>query len=149
MYSGQEISQNKCHSQRWASLNVYVYIHIFIDLLFQGFPKLDIGRICSLNQPPWADFYKSIKTKYINTWPWTSYNGIKYNGNFCITQNAIIFYACICQSEGSQLVYLPGWRSLAWSQQGFWQPSFCRKRNLWSLCFHQLGPLGRVGIVVE
>ena len=25
--------------------------------------------------------------------------------------------------------------SLAWSQQGFWQPSFCRKRTLWSLCF--------------
>ena len=25
--------------------------------------------------------------------------------------------------------------SLAWSQQGFWQPTFCRKRNLWSLCF--------------
>ena len=25
--------------------------------------------------------------------------------------------------------------SLAWSQQGFWQPSFCRKRNLWSSCF--------------
>ena len=24
--------------------------------------------------------------------------------------------------------------SLAWSQQGFWQPIFCRKRNLWSLC---------------
>ena len=23
--------------------------------------------------------------------------------------------------------------SLAWSQQGFWQPSFCRKRNLWNL----------------
>ena len=23
--------------------------------------------------------------------------------------------------------------SLAWSQQGFWQPGFCRKRNLWSL----------------
>ena len=26
-------------------------------------------------------------------------------------------------------------KSLAWSQQGFWQPTFCRKRNLWSLCF--------------
>ena len=26
-------------------------------------------------------------------------------------------------------------QSLAWSQQGFWQPSFCRKRNLWRLCF--------------
>ena len=25
--------------------------------------------------------------------------------------------------------------SLAWSQQGFWQPSFWWKRNLWSLCF--------------
>ena len=25
--------------------------------------------------------------------------------------------------------------SLAWSQQGFWLISFCRKRNLWSLCF--------------
>ena len=25
--------------------------------------------------------------------------------------------------------------SLAWSQQGFWQPSFCRKRDLWNLCF--------------
>ena len=24
--------------------------------------------------------------------------------------------------------------SLAWSQQGFWQLSFCRKPNLWSLC---------------
>ena len=24
--------------------------------------------------------------------------------------------------------------NLAWSQQGFWQPSFCRKQNLWSLC---------------
>ena len=30
-----------------------------------------------------------------------------------------------------------GWPnlSLAWSQLGFWQPSFCRKHNLWSLCF--------------
>ena len=27
-------------------------------------------------------------------------------------------------------------QSLAWSQQGFWQPSVCRKRNLWSLCFY-------------
>ena len=35
----------------------------------------------------------------------------------------------------SQLVYLPGYRNLAWSQQDFLQPSFCRKRNLWSLCF--------------
>ena len=34
-----------------------------------------------------------------------------------------------------QLVYLPGSR-LAWSQQGFWQLSFCRKRNFWSLCFY-------------
>ena len=25
--------------------------------------------------------------------------------------------------------------SPAWSQQVFWQHSFCRKRNLWSLCF--------------
>ena len=25
--------------------------------------------------------------------------------------------------------------SLGWSQQGFWQPSFWRKRNLWSLCY--------------
>ena len=25
--------------------------------------------------------------------------------------------------------------SLSWSQQGFWQPSFCRKHNLGSLCF--------------
>ena len=25
--------------------------------------------------------------------------------------------------------------SLAWSQQGFWQPIFCRKHNLWTLCF--------------
>ena len=24
--------------------------------------------------------------------------------------------------------------SLAWSQQGIWQPRFCRERNLWSLC---------------
>ena len=24
--------------------------------------------------------------------------------------------------------------SLAWSQQGFWQPSFFRKRNLWIFC---------------
>ena len=32
---------------------MYIYIYIFyIDLLFQGFPKLDIGRIFSLNQPP-------------------------------------------------------------------------------------------------
>ena len=23
---------------------------------------------------------------------------------------------------------------LGWSQQGFWQPSLCRKSNLWSLC---------------
>ena len=38
-----------------------------------------------------------------------------------------------CPGEG-QLVYLPGYRSLAWSQQGFWQPSFCKKRSLWSLC---------------
>ena len=26
--------------------------------------------------------------------------------------------------------------SLAWSQQGFWQPSFCKKHDLWSLCFN-------------
>ena len=24
--------------------------------------------------------------------------------------------------------------SLSWSQQGFWHPSLCRKRNLWTLC---------------
>ena len=26
-------------------------------------------------------------------------------------------------------------QSLAWSQHGFWRPTFSRKRNLWRLCF--------------
>ena len=38
-------------------------------------------------------------------------------------------------SADLKLLYLPGWRSLVWSQEGFWPPNFCRKHNLWSLCF--------------
>ena len=37
-------------------------------------------------------------------------------------------------SGGNLFVYQVR-RSLAWSQQGFWQLSFCRQRNLGSLCF--------------
>ena len=32
--------------------------------------------------------------------------------------------------------------SLAWSQQGFWQPSFCRKCNYWSLCYDGRSKVG-------
>ena len=47
----------------------------------------------------------------------------------CVTLNVWLWLS------GYDSIYLfTRLESLAWSQQGFWQPSFCRKRNLWSLC---------------
>ena len=37
-------------------------------------------------------------------------------------------------SEVFQIGLFTRLEGLAWSQHGFWQPSFCRKLNLWSLC---------------
>ena len=50
---------------------------------------------------------------------WLEFNGMHRKKKPCFT-NLFIYQAR---------------ESLAWSQQGFWQPIFCRKRNLWSLCF--------------
>ena len=38
-------------------------------------------------------------------------------------------------SQGYNLFIYQARQSLAWSQQGFWQHSFCRKCDLWRLCF--------------
>ena len=41
---------------------------------------------------------------------------------------------CADAKKGNLFIYQAR-QSLAWSQQGFWQPSFCGKLNLGSLCF--------------
>ena len=45
------------------------------------------------------------------------------------------FYISAEREGNGNLFIYQARQSLAWSQQGFWPPSFCRKNNLWSFCF--------------
>ena len=60
----------------------------------------------------------------------TSLSLIVLNLIFVITQVIVTVIIYI-----TNLFIYQARESLPWSQQGFWQPIFCRKRNLWSLCF--------------
>ena len=52
----------------------------------------------------------------------------------CYTIPLITLYSNIHYTAPNLFIYQAR-QSLGWSQQGFWQPSFCRKRNLWRLYF--------------
>ena len=46
----------------------------------------------------------------------------------------LLFWLSLLHLFFLQLVIFTRLESLSWSQQCFWQPSFCRNCNLWSFC---------------
>ena len=89
------------------------------------------GTSRNLDSPRWYSYLWEATTKKVETAK-PSFGNMDNNRS----QWAFAWSNCFKkQHHKTQLVYLPGYRSQVWSQQGFWQPRFCRKRNLWSLCF--------------
>ena len=62
-----------------------------------------------------------------------------------------VLYRCavlyMCNVLYSNLFFFTRLESLAWSQQDFWQASFCRNCNLWSLCYDGRNKVGFLCIV--